>query len=143
MKYKLVFPFEELSSNYPCDIFSDYDSQEIFCIVKTIIQKKMSQHYDHWRHCNPGHRAMGRVVFLPRPEIIYINTPFSLPRPEVIYIWAWLISAPNGVSAYILYLEKTYLVMSQYSQVNRLHSTYNSQSELANHSTSSNELMHI
>ena len=52
----------------------------------------------HWRHCNPGHRAMGRVVFLPRPEIIYINTPFSLPRPEVIYIWAWLISAPNGVS---------------------------------------------
>ena len=55
----------------------------------------------HWRHCNPGHRAMGRVVFLPRPEIIYINTPFSLPRPEVIYIWAWLISAPNGVSDYL------------------------------------------
>ena len=43
---------------------------------------------------------MGQVVFLPRPEIIYINTPFSLPRPKVIYIWAWLISAPNGVSGY-------------------------------------------
>ena len=54
--------------------------------------------YMHWRHCNPGHRAMGRVGFLPRPEITYISTPFSLPRPEVIYIWAWLISAPNGVS---------------------------------------------
>ena len=25
--------------------------------------------YVHRRHCNPGHRAMGRVVFLPRPEI--------------------------------------------------------------------------
>ena len=53
----------------------------------------------HWHHSNLGrHRAMGQVVSLPRPEIIYINTPFSLPRPEVIYIWAWLISAPNGVS---------------------------------------------
>ena len=27
------------------------------------------------------------VVFLPRPEIAYINTPFSLPHPEVIYIY--------------------------------------------------------
>ena len=44
--------------------------------------------------------ACALPVFMPRPEIIYINTPFSLPRPEVIYIWAWLISAPNGVSAY-------------------------------------------
>ena len=57
-------------------------------------------YYIHWRHSNLGQRAMGQVVFLPRPEIIYINTPFSLPRPEVIYIWAWLISAPNGVSEY-------------------------------------------
>ena len=58
----------------------------------------VAMYYIHWRHSNLGHRAMGQVVFLPRPEIIYINTPFSLPRPEVIYIWAWLISAPIGVS---------------------------------------------
>ena len=72
------------------------------CTFTTYILHDTTNHYifqnKHWRHCNPGHRAMGRVVFLPRPEIIYINTPFSLPRPEVIYIWAWLISAPNGVS---------------------------------------------
>ena len=49
----------------------------------------------HWRHSNLGHRAMGQVVFLPRPEIIYINTPFSLPRPEVIYIHALVDFSPD------------------------------------------------
>ena len=33
-------------------------------------------------------RAHALVVFLPHPETIYINTPFSLPRPEVTYIHA-------------------------------------------------------
>ena len=48
-------------------------------------------------------RAHALVVFLPHPEIIYINTPYSLPRPEVIYIYIyvhWLISAKIGVSEY-------------------------------------------
>ena len=45
--------------------------------------------YTHWRHSNLGHRAMGQVVFLPRPEIIKINTPFSLPRPEVDFSPDW------------------------------------------------------
>ena len=47
--------------------------------------------YLHGRHSNLGHQAMGQVVFLPRPEIIYINTPFSLPRPEVIYMYMGLV----------------------------------------------------
>ena len=31
--------------------------------------------------------ARALPVFMPRPEIICINTPFSLPCPEVIYIY--------------------------------------------------------
>ena len=40
-------------------------------------------------------RAHALVVFLPHPEIIYINTPFSLPRPEVIYIHALVDFSPD------------------------------------------------
>ena len=64
------------------------DGKLILSLVLKIFIKNI---YFHWRHCNPGHRDMGRVVFLPRPEIIYINTPFSLPRPEVIYIYMGLV----------------------------------------------------
>ena len=43
--------------------------------------------------------ARALPVFMPRPEIICINTPFSLPGPEVIYIHVyWLILALIGVS---------------------------------------------
>ena len=57
----------------------------------------------HRRHCNLGHRAMGRVVFLPRSEIrgtlnskiILLNKIFmSAPK------WDGLILAWNGALAY-------------------------------------------
>ena len=49
----------------------------------------------HRRHSNLGHRAMAQIVFLPRPEIIYIITPFSLLRPEVTYICALVDFSPD------------------------------------------------
>ena len=51
--------------------------------------------YYHWRHCNPGHRAMVRVVFLPPPQnYIHKYTIFSAP-PEVIYIRALVDFSPD------------------------------------------------
>ena len=54
-----------------------------------------TKHYCHRRHCNLGHRAKGRVVFLPRPDIynemILLNRIFmSAPK------WDGLILARNG-----------------------------------------------
>ena len=39
--------------------------------------------------------ARALPVFMPRPEIICINTPFSLPFPEVIYICVLVDFSPD------------------------------------------------
>ena len=77
---KKIQPYQ--SAVKMCKLHKTYGCVAALWHFEFYILKSTVWHF-HRRHSNLGHRAMAQVVFLPRPEIIYINTPFSLPRPEV------------------------------------------------------------
>ena len=53
--------------------FNDFQSYFYTYLTYPAESALNSVNYTHRRHCNLGHRAMGQVAFLPRPEIYIIK----------------------------------------------------------------------